>query len=286
MDRKDTTFLKNLSFENRGKRQTIQYPSIMGILNITPDSFYDGGKYLSEKLVLERVNVMLNEGADIIDIGAYSSRPGASDISVKEEQTRINQFLPIISKEFPNAVLSIDTFRSSVADMAVNQGASIVNDISAGTADIGMMKKVAELKVPYILMHMKGNPANMQKNTDYSNVKSEVFNFLSERVKEAEISGIKDIVIDPGFGFGKNLNQNYELLKALKEFKTLNRPILVGLSRKSMINNLLGVTPEKALNGSTVLNTIALLNGASILRVHDIKEAKEAMKIVSFIQKV
>jgi len=258
----------------------------MGILNTTPDSFYDGGKYLSEKLVLERVNVMLNEGADIIDIGAYSSRPGASDISVKEEQTRINQFLPIISKEFPNAVLSIDTFRSSVADMAVNQGASIVNDISAGTADIGMMKKVAELKVPYILMHMKGNPANMQKNTDYSNVKSEVFNFLSERVKEAEISGIKDIVIDPGFGFGKNLNQNYELLKALKEFKTLNRPILVGLSRKSMINNLLGVTPEKALNGSTVLNTIALLNGASILRVHDIKEAKEAMKIVSFIQKV
>lgn len=286
MDRKDTNFLKNLSLESGGKTQTIQYPAIMGILNVTMDSFYDGGKYNSEKTALERVRIMLNEGADIIDIGAYSSRPGASDINVQEEENRIKKFLPIISKEFPNALLSIDTFRSSIAEMAVDLGASIINDISAGIADSEMMKKVAELKVPYVLMHMKGNPRNMQENTTYTDVKLEVLSFLSKRLKEAKLHGIKTVIIDPGFGFGKNLEQNYILLKGLADFKDLNCPILVGLSRKSMINKLLNTTPDKALNGSTILNTISLLNGASILRVHDIQEAKEAVKIVSFIQKV
>ena len=286
MDRKDTTFLKNLSFKNRGKRQTIQYPAIMGILNLTPDSFYDGGKFPSEQKVLERVQVMLKEGADIIDIGAYSSRPGAVDIDLNVEMERIDKFLPVISREFPNAILSIDTFRSPIASMAVSQGASMINDISAGLSDSEMMNTVAGLKVPYVLMHMKGNPGNMQKNPTYKEVETEVLDFLSERVKEAKNSGIKDIIIDPGFGFGKDLEHNYKLLAHLDKLQVIDCPILVGVSRKSMINKLLDTTPEDALNGTTVLNTISLLNGASIIRVHDIKEAKEVVKIVSYYQNI
>ena len=258
----------------------------MGILNITTDSFYDGGKYHSEKLVLERVREMLDEGADIIDIGAYSSRPGASDIDPGEELDRIKTFIPIISKEFPKALLSVDTFRSTVAEAAVNHGASFVNDISAGTADTGMLDVVARLKVPYILMHMKGNPSNMQKDIKYEDVVNEVLTYLKERVGAARNSGIQDIIIDPGFGFGKDLEHNYKLLAGLEKFQSVGCPILVGISRKSMIHNLLNSKPEKALNGTSVLNTLALLNGANILRVHDVLEAKEVVKIVSYIQKV
>ncbi len=254
-------------------------PKVMGILNVTPDSFFDGGQYNDDKRLLTRVECMLEEGADIVDIGGYSTRPGAEEVSESEEITRVVNAIDIILKEFPNTVISVDTFRSSVAKEAVFYGAALINDISAGTLDEQMFATVATLNVPYILMHMRGNPKTMNKLTHYDNLLSEMVTFLQEKVSNLQEAGVKDIIIDPGFGFAKTIQQNYEILRNLKYFEILELPVLIGVSRKSTIYKSLQIEPEEALNGTTVLNTIALMNGASILRVHDVKEAVETTKL-------
>ena len=251
----------------------------MGILNITPDSFYDGGKYTKEKNMLLHVESMLKEGATFIDIGAYSSRPGAKDISAEAEAKRIVPVIEALQKEFPKSLLSIDTFRSKVAEQCLHAGAALVNDISAGMLDKNMFATIAAHQVPYIMMHMRGNPETMQQRTDYDNLITEILRFFSERIALARTMKINDLIIDPGFGFAKNLEQNYELLRQLHLFKTIDLPLLAGLSRKSMIYKVLGNTPENALNGTTALNMLALQKGASILRVHDVKEAVECIKL-------
>lgn len=259
---------------------------VMGILNLTPDSFYDGNEYSDEKSILTRVEGMVQEGADIIDLGGYSSRPGAENISEEEEWLRLEKPLQSIRKEYPEIILSIDTFRSGIAKRAVDQGGDIINDISGGVLDEEMLNCIAELQVPYVLMHMKGNPQNMQKDPLDKDAVSAVYRFFSAQLKKTNELGINDIILDPGFGFGKSLEGNYRLMKALKELKAFGRPILTGVSRKSMINKVLETKPRDALNGTTVLNTLALLQGADILRVHDVKPAKEAVKIISFYQKL
>ncbi len=258
---------------------------IMGILNITNDSFYDGGKYLEEIEIINQVKKMLDEGAEIIDIGAQSSRPGAS---LSKEEDELKKLLPIIKllkSNFKNIILSIDTYWSKVAEEAVKEGASIINDISAGEIDKKMFNTIAKLDVPYILMHMKDTPKNMQTDPNYDNVTECIFNFFKEKLKILENMGVNNIILDPGFGFGKTIEHNYILLNELKKFKKLNKPLLVGLSRKSMIYKPLKITPKNALNGTTILNTIALKNGANILRVHDVKEAAECIKISKLVQK-
>ena len=255
--------------------------TIMGILNVTPDSFFDGGNYLSEENIIRRVNAMEYHGAKIIDIGGYSSRPNATHISDEEELKRILPTIKLIKANFPDLLISIDTFRSNVAQKSVAAGATIINDISGGNMDNNMFRCIADLKVPYVLMHMQGTPATMQENPTYQNVVEEVNQFFNEKVNELTRLGVKDIILDPGFGFGKTLEHNYELLNKLDQFKTFNLPILVGFSRKSMINKVINTTPEEALNGTTVLNTIALMKGANILRVHDVKEANETIKLVN-----
>jgi len=257
----------------------IDHPKIMGILNVTPDSFYDGGKYSSEAASFEQAQTMLKEGADIIDIGGMSSRPGAEIISVEEEMARA---IPVISRlhaEDPEVLISIDTVHSETARAAVAAGASIVNDISAGTMDPKMLSAVAELKVPYVLMHMKGKPENMQDNPLYTDVVLEILDFLIERVRLCREAGITDIIIDPGLGFGKRLMDNYAIIQRLEVFDMLELPILIGASRKSMISKLLGVPAGDTLNGSTAIHMAALLKGADILRVHDVREARECIII-------
>lgn len=256
----------------------------MGILNLTPDSFYDGGKYKNSSEILSQVYMMLKNGATFIDIGAYSSRPGAVDISIDEEQNRLLPIVELIIREFPEALLSIDTFRSQVAKLSIEAGAAVINDISAGKLDGKMMSLIAKLHVPYIMMHMKGTPQTMTTETQYDNLIEDILFYFSERLAEARKHGIIDIIIDPGFGFAKTREQNFNLLNHLELFYSLERPLLVGLSRKSMIYKTLNSTPNEALNGTSVLNTIALQKNAQILRVHDVKEAVECVELLNHLQ--
>ena len=254
-------------------------PIIMGVLNVTPDSFFDGGNYEDAKALLQQVEKMILEGAAIIDIGGMSSRPGAELINVEEELNRVIPIIKKIKEHFPEIIISIDTVRSEVARQSVFVGASIINDISAGSIDDEMFKTVAELNVPYILMHMQGKPDNMQENPDYQDVTKNVLDFFIKKVSELRALGVKDIILDPGFGFGKTIEHNYQLLQKFAIFKILDLPLLAGVSRKSMIYKTLNSTPQEALNGTTVLNTFALERGAKILRVHDVKEAKETITL-------
>ena len=251
----------------------------MGILNITPDSFYSGSRTTTEKEILEKVETMLTEGATFLDLGAYSSRPGADDIPVEEELKRMLPAIELVLKEFPEVILSIDTFRAQVAQKSIQAGAAMINDISAGKLDEKMLPVIAQFQVPYIMMHMKGTPQTMKDLNQYEDLTSEVLFYFSERIEEARKLGINDIIIDPGFGFAKNIQQNYELLDKLDLFKNLDLPVLAGISRKSMIWKKLDISASEALNGTTVLNTTALLKGANILRVHDVKEAMECIKL-------
>lgn len=262
-----------------GKLISLDQPKVMGILNVTPDSFFDGGKYKDESSILSQVEKMINEGATFIDIGAYSTRPGGLEIDNTTELNRITPIVKLILKEFPNTILSIDTFRSSVAKECIQLGAAIINDISAGLQDKQMLNTVAKMNVPYIMMHMKGTPQNMQQKTDYDDMLKEILLFFSERLSLAKSLGIKDIIIDPGFGFAKNVDQNYELLRQLQMMNFIEHPLLVGISRKSMIYKTLNTTAEQALNGTTALHMVCLQKGAKILRVHDVKEAMECVKL-------
>ena len=272
--------LVNMTINCKGKLIDLSSPKVMGILNITPDSFYDGGKYSNDTAILKHVELMLNARATFIDIGAYSSRPGAAHVSEKEELNRVLPILDLVLKSFPETLISIDTFRSNIAKQTIEAGAALINDISAGKLDENMLPTVAALHVPYIMMHMKSTPQTMQQNTQYENLVKEVLFYFSERTALAKSLGIVDLIIDPGFGFAKTLEQNYELLNNLELFKMIETPVLVGVSRKSMIYKKLETTANEALNGTTVLNTVALQKGASILRVHDVKEAMETIKLV------
>lgn len=256
-------------------------PKVMGILNLTPDSFYDGGLFKNEKDILQQVETMLLEGATFIDVGAYSSRPNADHISEHEELKRSVPVVKLLCKEFPDILISIDTFRSNIAKQCIESGAALINDISAGELDDKMIETVANLKVPYIMMHMKGTPQSMQQNCNYTNLLKDIFFYFSKKIKKAHGLGIKDIIIDPGFGFAKTMEQNFELLNKLDVFKILEKPFIVGVSRKSMITQTLKNSTKDALNGTTTLNTIALHKGASILRVHDVKEAIECVKLLN-----
>lgn len=267
----------------KGKLIDLAKPKVMGILNCTPDSFYDGGKYKDETQFLKQAEQMLTDGADFIDVGAYSTKPNADFVSNEEELRRAVPVVELLIKHFPKALISIDTFRADVAKACVNAGATIVNDISAGMLDDAMLKTVGELKVPYIMMHMRGTPQTMQTLTEYDDVVKDMLFYFSQRIDEARKNGIDDIIIDPGFGFAKTLEQNYEVMQKLELFKITELPMLVGISRKSMIYKLLGITPQEALNGTTVLNIIALSKGATILRVHDVKEAVQAVKLSSYL---
>ena len=268
-----------------GKLIDLSIPKIMGILNITPDSFYDGGRYNSDKKILDHVEKMIIDGAIFIDIGAYSSRPGGVDIDENEELKRIIPAIELVNKKFPEIIISIDTFRSKVAEVCLNSGAAIINDISASQLDEKMMETIAKYNVPYIIMHMKGNPQNMMDKTNYDDMLQEMIKYFSKKINQAISYKINDIIIDPGFGFAKNIKQNYDLLNHLDLLKILDKPIMVGISRKSMIYKSLDSTPEEALNGTTVLNTVALIKGASILRVHDVKEANECIKLIGSLNK-
>ena len=254
----------------------------MGILNITFDSFYDGGKNNSISKAVEKAHQLTKEGAKIIDIGAYSSRPGAKHISATEEWNRLKNIIPIINKEFPETALSVDTFRSEIARKSIDSGAHMINDISAGEMDEKMFDTISELKVPYILMHMKGKPQNMQNNPQYECIEDEIVDFFKKKISILEKKGVEDIIVDPGFGFGKTLAHNYRLLNNMEKLNELSRPLLAGVSRKSMIYKLLETKPQEALNGTSVLHTICLLKGVSFLRVHDVKEAVECAKIINF----
>jgi dihydropteroate synthase len=269
----------------KGKLIDISSPKVMGVLNLTPDSFYDGNKFDNEKKILNQVEKMLNDGATFIDIGAYSSRPGATHISEDQEKSRIIGTVELLITEFPDANLSIDTFRSSIADECLNAGASIINDITASEYDSEILKIAHKHNAPYVMMHMKGMPQDMMKQNKYDNLIKDIIYYFSKKIEAARTAKVNDIIIDPGFGFSKNIDQNYDILKNLGLLKSLDLPILVGLSRKSMIYKLLKTTPELALNGTTSLNTIALLNGAKILRVHDVKEAMECIKITNQFNK-
>lgn len=259
----------------------LSVPKVMGILNLTPDSFYDGGKYNTAQNALTQTEKMLTEGADFIDIGAYSSRPRAEHITQEEELERLIPIIKLVKKQFNNAVISVDTFRAAVVKQAVAEGAQIINDTSAGEMDVNMFETVARLRVPYILMHMKGTPQTMQQNPQYTDVLIEVCDYFLPKIKRLTELGAIDLIIDPGFGFAKTMDHNYELFGKLEMLKILGVPIMVGVSRKSMVYKPLGTTAAEALNGTTVLNTVALMKGAGILRVHDVKQAVEAVKLVS-----
>lgn len=271
------------SINCKGTLIDLSTPKVMGILNCTPDSFFDGGKYSNSKAIVNQVEKMLSEGATFIDVGAYSSRPGAKHISEEEELGRILPVIKLLIFEFPSVLISVDTFRSQVAEQCIHQGACIVNDIAAGEMDTNMFSTVAKLQVPYIMMHMKGTPQNMQQNPTYTNVITDLLYYFSKKIAELRELGLNDIIADVGFGFGKTIAHNYQLLNHLALFKNLETPLLIGLSRKSMLYKPLGITAESALNATTAANTVALLNGASILRVHDVKEAVEAVKIVALL---
>ncbi len=268
----------------RGQLLSIKVPLVMGILNITPDSFFDGGKHNTINSAILQSKKMLTQGADIIDIGAYSSRPGAGYITESEEIKRLIPVIEAILIALPKAIISVDTFRAKVAEMAIKSGAAIINDISAGEDDAKMMATVARLAVPYIMMHKKGSPQLMQENPEYSDIVKEIMLFFAKKTEQAKRLGINDVLIDPGFGFGKTLQHNYELLNSLEKFKIFELPIMVGLSRKSMIYNVLKSGPQDALAGTIALNTVALQKGASILRVHDVKEAVDTVKLVGKIE--
>ncbi len=279
MEPKDTVFYSKKTLNLRGEVLDLSYPIVMGILNVTPDSFYDGGFHNDEMRLLERVGHMLTDGATIIDVGGYSTRPGAKEVSEKEELERVVPAVRSIMREYPDAYVSVDTFRSSVAAAAVSEGAVMINDISAGSLDGKMFDTVGKLKVAYVLMHMRGTPQTMQAMTEYDSILLEVLDFLQKKVSELRQHDVKDIIIDPGFGFAKTIDQNYALLKHLNYFRLLNLPVLAGMSRKSMIYKKLNTTSDKALNGTTALNAIALMNRVSILRVHDVEEAQEAITL-------
>ena len=272
------------SINCKGQLVSLNSPKVMGILNVTPDSFFDGGKYKDETSILSQVEKMLSDGATFIDIGAYSSRPNAPHVTEIEEKQRLLPIVKLILKQFPETIISIDTFRASVAKEAVEAGASLINDISAGNLDDEMMKTVGTLGVPYIMMHMQGTPKTMQENPSYNHIVKELLHYFSSKIAEAKSYNINDLIIDPGFGFGKTVAHNYEILKQLQLFELLDFPILAGVSRKSMIYKVLKNTPQEALNGTSVLHTIALQNGTSILRVHDVKEAMECVKLVELIK--
>ncbi len=275
------TLTPKITLNCKGQLITIEKPVVMGILNVTPDSFYDGGKHPIVSEALRQTEKMLADGALFIDIGAYSSRPGAVHISEAEELRRILPVIEAIAQQFPHAIISVDTFRSNVAKQTVEAGAHLINDISSGDDDAEMMDTVALLNVPYIMMHKKGTPQNMHHNPQYDNVVLEVIQYLTTKIKAAHQAGIKDLIIDPGFGFGKNLQHNYQLLNNLNDLSLFELPVLVGLSRKSMLQKITGTDVALALNATTAANTIALLNGAKILRVHDVKEAVECINIVN-----
>ncbi len=278
---KDTVLNRKFTLNSKGNVIDLTRPAVMAILNITPDSFYSNSRATSLKDILKQTAIYLEEGAKFIDLGAYSSRPGAAHITEEEELKRLLPAVQAIATAFPTALLSIDTFRAKVAEKAIEAGAHVINDISAGSLDQNMFETVAKLDVPYIMMHMKGTPQTMQENPTYENVTAEVVNYFSEKVKTAQEFGIKNLIIDPGFGFAKTIEHNYELLKNIENLNTFQLPILVGFSRKSMITKLLNIKSEDALNGTSILNTIALLKGASILRVHDVKEAMECITLVN-----
>lgn len=275
----DTPFQTKKTLNLDGRLLALDIPKVMGILNLSPDSFYDGGKYKSTKDILSQTEKMLNEGASIIDIGGYSSRPQAKNIDQKEEEIRVIKGVNLVKSHFPDAHVSIDTFRASVAAKALDEGACMVNDISGGNLDDQMFDLVARRKVPYILMHMQGTPQTMSSETKYENLLSNIMDYFNSKLRKLLKLGIKDVIIDPGFGFAKTVEQNYEILENLKYFKALKQPIMAGISRKSMVYKKLGISSAEALNGTTVLNTIALINGVSLLRVHDVKEAVEAIKL-------
>lgn len=281
---KDSIFWPKPSLNIKGKLYNFPSPLIMGILNINPDSFYDGGRYEGEDSLFLQLQKMIGEGADIIDIGASSSKPGAGLVSAKEEIKRLGPVLKMIKEKFPEVLISVDSFYSETARAAADMGANIINDISGATLDPLMIKTMGELGLPYIMMHMQGNPKTMQKAPKYDNLIGEICSFFSGQIKRLEDAGVNDIVLDPGFGFGKTLEHNYQLLSNLEDFHLFQKTLLVGLSRKSMIYKLLETEAENALNGTTVVNTIALEKGVHILRVHDVKAAKEASKIVTFTQ--
>ncbi|MBK5278680.1 MAG: dihydropteroate synthase [Bacteroidia bacterium] len=275
-----STFQINKTLLVKGQLISLSEPKVMGILNITPDSFFDGGKFVVESQVLKQIEKMLSEGATFIDIGGYSSRPGAKDISEEEEKGRVLPAIEAAIKRFSDCIISIDTFRSAIAKLAVEAGAGMINDISGGSLDKKMPEVVASLNVPYILMHMQGTPQTMTTMISYENLLKEMVDYFHQKIESLHALGIRDIIVDPGFGFSKTIVQNFELLRKLDYLKILEKPILVGLSRKSTIWKTLAITPEEALNGTTSLNTVALLKGASILRVHDVKEAMEVVKLV------
>lgn len=274
-------FSTNKTININGQLIDFAIPRVMGILNVTPDSFFDGGRYTSDADILNKVGSMLEEGASFIDVGAYSTRPGAKDIPEKDEEARAVHAVRIIKKEYPDATVSIDTFRSRVARACAGEGAGMVNDISAGELDACMLETVAGLGIPYIAMHSRGNPQTMSKLTEYGDLLKDITNYFHQRLHLMQQLGLKDIIVDPGFGFAKTVEQNFVLLKNLEYYRIFGRPVLVGLSRKSLIWKTLSKQPDDALNGTTVLNTIAIIKGANILRVHDVKEAIEIIRLVT-----
>ncbi|WKK79755.2 dihydropteroate synthase [Marivirga arenosa] len=279
MEAKDKAFSHKKTLLVKGNLMDLSDPKVMGILNTTPDSFYDGGKNLKLDHALRTVEKMLDDGLDILDVGGYSTRPNAKEVAVEEEKQRVLPLIESVNKRFPDLVISIDTFRSEVAKEAIESGAAIINDVSGGNLDDQMFQRVADLNVPYILMHMRGTPATMQKLNQYDHLIKDVTFELSQKLNKLRKLAVNDVIIDPGFGFAKSREQNYEILDNLTYFEVLNCPILVGVSRKSMIYKTLETNAENALNGTTALNMVALMNGASILRVHDVKEAKETIKL-------
>lgn len=284
--------LQNSFFETkntlncRGKIIKLSSPLVMGVINVGPDSFYDGGKHRTSWEIIKQADKLLNEGASILDLGAASTRPGMAVIGAEREKRRLMPALDVLVKEFPEAIISVDTYNSSVARESIDRGAHIINDISAGAFDTEMFATIAQLQVPYIIMHIKGRPDNMQQNPVYDDVVKEVTAYFAEKVFQLRELGVHDIIIDPGFGFGKSLEDNYRLLDKLDYFKIFELPILVGVSRKSMINKVLKTSPANALNGTTVINTLALQNGAGILRVHDAREAAQAIQIMEMLQTI
>ena len=267
------------SINCKGELITFDKPKVMGIINITPDSFYEGSRHREMNDILKQVDKMMDQGADLIDIGGYSSRPGADDIPLQEELDRVIPVIRNVADKFPQVRISVDTFRSEVAEQVLDNGAAMINDISAGLLDDAMMDVVSKYQVPYVMMHMKGTPQTMRSLNQYDDLITEIIYYFSERVQRANELGINDLIIDPGFGFAKNIDQNFELLKRLSHLEHLELPLLIGVSRKSMVHKTLGIKPEEALNGTTALNMLALDRGASILRVHDVKEAVECCKL-------
>ena len=282
--RKINEFYLKMTINCKGQLVDLSTPKVMGILNVTPNSFFDGGKYKNESEMLSKVGKMLSEGATFIDVGAYSSKPSTEFVSEEEELQRIVPIINLILEYYPETLISIDTFRSDVAKVCIENGAAIINDISAGNLDDNMLETIAKYNVPYIMMHMRGTPQTMQAMTSYENIVKEILFYFSERIAQARSHGINDLIVDPGFGFAKTLEQNYEVLQKMELFEILELPLLAGVSRKSMIYKTLHSTAEEALNGTTVLNTIALTKGAKILRVHDVKEAMECVTLFNKIQ--